>query len=299
VVDGRTSDVAVVQNSVGGSLQSSVLEGWGGIKIGETSSLFKLSLAPVAVTKAGDSNFEAAKQNWDRLVSQFDITPKNQAKLLIHAFEGPAAVVFHQVAAANPTADAETLWDLMRSRLYNTSQGQSQRDRFTSAHMARDETVGLLAERLRDLAYGLPETLSDEMLLQRFRDGLHTNLKISALAVTGEFGAVVSQVEQIAEAMAAATAARARRYGGSETVNSVTEQAGRGWVGGRRSEAPAKERAETDWERDRSKPRGSVENPVGFSPRDPEDVRPWNRSRKCFGCLWYGRIRVGGAEQCE
>jgi hypothetical protein len=298
-IDEGTGQAAVGQNSSGGSQPSRVPEGWGGMKIGEANSLFKLNLAPVAVTKAGDSKFEAAKQNWDRLVSQFDITPGNQAKLLVHAFEGAAAVVFHQVAAANPRTDADVLWDLMRRRLYNTAQVQSQRARFTSARMARDESVGQYAERLRELACGLPETLSDEMLLQRFRDGLSNNLKISALAVTGEFDAVVSQVEQISDAMEAATAARTRRYGGGEAVNSVTEQAGTSWVGGRRSEGAAKGSADAEWTRDISKPRGSLENPVGFSPKEPEDVRPWNRARKCFRCMQYGHIRVGGTQQCE
>jgi hypothetical protein len=72
------------------------------------------------------------------------------------------------------------------------------------------------------------------MLLKTFRDGLKHNLKVSALAVTGEFDAVVSQVEQIAEAMAAATESRTQRYGGGKTVNWVTEHAGRDWVDGMR-----------------------------------------------------------------
>jgi hypothetical protein len=160
-VHSRTSDVAVDQNSMGGSLPRSVLDELGGMKMGEKTSLFKLNLAPVSVKNAGDSKFEATKQNWDHLVSQFDIIPKPQAKLPVHAFRGPAAVVFHQVAAANLAVDSEIMWDLMRGRLYNTVKVQSQRARFTASHMSRDETVRQFAERLRELSCGLPETLSD------------------------------------------------------------------------------------------------------------------------------------------
>jgi hypothetical protein len=52
------------------------------------------------------------------------------------------------------------------------------------------------------------------VLLQRLRDGLPSALKVNALAVTGEFDTVVSQVGQISDAMAAL---RPRR----EQVNAV------------------------------------------------------------------------------
>jgi hypothetical protein len=90
----------------------------------------------------------------------------------------------------------------MQGRLYNTAQVQSQRARFTSATMKKDESVKEFAERLRQLACGLPETTTDEVLLQRLRDGLPSALKVNALAVTGKFDSVVSQVGQIADAMA-------------------------------------------------------------------------------------------------
>jgi hypothetical protein len=51
--------------------------------------------------------------------------------------------------------------------------------------------------------------------------------------------------------------------------------------------------------RDRTKPRGSRENPVGFSPSDPEVVRPWNRARKCFRCHQWGHIRIGSTQECR
>jgi hypothetical protein len=55
---------------------------------------------------------------------------------------------------------------------------------------------------------------------------------------------------------------------------------------------------DVEWARDRARPRGSRENPVGFNPADPEDVRPWNRARKCYRCQTMGHIRIGGTQEC-
>jgi hypothetical protein len=82
-------------------------------------------------------------------------------------------------------------------KVYNTAQVQSQRARFTSATIKNDEAVEEFAERLRQLACGL----SDDVLL--LMDGLPSALKVNALAMTGDFDTVVSQVGQIADAMAA------------------------------------------------------------------------------------------------
>jgi hypothetical protein len=68
--------------------------------------------------------------------------------------------------------------------------------------MKKDESVEEFAERLRQLACELPETTTDDVLLQRLRDGLPSALKVNALAVTRDFDTVVSQVGQIADAMA-------------------------------------------------------------------------------------------------
>jgi hypothetical protein len=69
--------------------------------------------------------------------------------------------------------------------------------------MKKDETVEEFAERLRQLACGMPETTTDNVLLQRLSDGLPSALKFNALAVTGEFDTVDSQVGQSADTMAA------------------------------------------------------------------------------------------------
>jgi Retrotransposon gag protein len=122
------------------------------------------------------------------------VDPIHQPKLVAHAFRGAAATVFQQTAAANTNASAQTLWDLMKGRLHNTGQVQSQPAWFTSATMKKDKSVEEFAERLRQLACGLPETTTDDMLFQRLRDGLPSALKVNALAVTGEFDTVVSQV---------------------------------------------------------------------------------------------------------
>jgi hypothetical protein len=80
--------------------------------------------------------------------------------------------------------------------------------------MISTEVLSLATHNMRQLACVLPETTTDDVLLQRLRDGLPSALKVNALAVTGEFDTVVSQIEQISAAMAVP---RPRR----EQVNAV------------------------------------------------------------------------------
>jgi Retrotransposon gag protein len=263
---------------------SHYLTDWGGMKIGEANRLYKDNLSAVSVKKTGDANFAATRACWDRLIEQYPVSEGHQPKLIVHAFEGVAATVFQKIAATHPSASATQLWDLMQARLYNSAQVATQRARFTAAVMQKDETVEEFAERLRGLACGLPEATSDDVLLQRLRDGLPSSLKVNALSVTGEFDAVVSQVGQIAEAITAASSKTRHAGFAREHVNVVRGK--------------DRETGDQEWSRDRSRPLGSLENPVGFSPANKEDVRAWNRARLCFKCRQYGHIRVGATEEC-
>jgi hypothetical protein len=100
-------------------------DGWGGMRIGEANRLYKDNLSAVIVSKTGDANFVSARACWDRLTVHYPGDPIHQPKLVAHAFRGSAATVFQQIAAANTNANAQTLWDLMQGRLYNTVQVQS------------------------------------------------------------------------------------------------------------------------------------------------------------------------------
>jgi hypothetical protein len=142
-------------------------DGWRGMKIGEANRLYKDNLSAVIISKTGDANFASARACWDRLTVQYPVDSMYQLKLVAHTFRGAAATVFQQIAAANTNASAQTLWDLMQGRLYNTAQVQNQRARFTSATIKRDETMEEFAKRLRQLACGLPETMTEDVLLQR------------------------------------------------------------------------------------------------------------------------------------
>jgi hypothetical protein len=82
------------------------------------------NLSAVMVSKTGDANFASARVCWDRLIVQYPVDPIHQPKVVAHAFWGAAANVFQQIAAANTNASAQTLWDLMQGRLYNTAQVQ-------------------------------------------------------------------------------------------------------------------------------------------------------------------------------
>jgi Retrotransposon gag protein len=266
-------------------------DGWGGMRIGEANRLYKDNLTAVTVTKAGDSRFAAAKACWDRLCAQFPVSEAHQAKLLVHAFSGQAAAVFQQVAAANPTATAFELWAAMERRLYNVAQVQKQREKVYEARMKREESVEEFAERLRELAAGLPESIDDYVLQQRLIAGLPEYLKVPAATASTDFDTAVTQLGQVAEAMT--TSASRRRYGSGEQVNEVRD----GVPAGRRAVGELQDG--TVGIRDRSKPRDSGENPVGCDPNKPEEVTPWNWSRRCFRCNQFGHIRVGATQECR
>jgi hypothetical protein len=93
------------------------VDGWGGMGIGEANKIYKDNLSAVVVTKTGDANFGSARACWDRLTVQYPVSPIHQLKLVAHAFEGAAATMFQQTAAANRDASAQKLWDLMQRRL--------------------------------------------------------------------------------------------------------------------------------------------------------------------------------------
>jgi hypothetical protein len=160
----------------------------------------------------------------------------------------------------------------MERRLYNVAQVQSQRSKFYEACMNRGESVGEFAERLRELAVGLPESIEDFVLQQRLIVGLPEYLKVPAATASTDFYTAVIQLGQVAEALSNSTSKR--RYGSGEQVNEVRD----GTPVGRRGEGGNQDG--TGGFRDRRKPRGSRENPVGFDPNKPEEVAPWNWSRQ-------------------
>jgi hypothetical protein len=108
-----------------------IVDEWGGMRIGEVNSFYRKNLMAVVVSKAGDSKFAAAKACWDRLCGQLPVSETHQEKLVEHAFSGQAAAAYQQVAAANPMATAEELWMAMERRRHNSAQVQSQRGKFT------------------------------------------------------------------------------------------------------------------------------------------------------------------------
>jgi hypothetical protein len=109
----------------------------------------------------------------------------------------------------------------MEKRLYNEAQVRIQRRKFYGAKMGRDETVEDFAERLRELSCGLPEQVSEHVLLQRMAEGLPKELKLQAAVASSDYDVAVGQLSQLSELMAA----RARkRHEGREVINHIGER---------------------------------------------------------------------------
>jgi hypothetical protein len=72
----------------------------------------------------------------------------------------------------------EELRDKMERRIYDDAQVQAQRSKCPTAKLGAEETTEGFAQRIRDLGTGLPAAAKDSMVLQRFREGLLTTLKL-------------------------------------------------------------------------------------------------------------------------
>jgi hypothetical protein len=148
--------------------------------------------------------------------------------------------------------------------LYNAAQVQAVRSRFASAKVEPGEAIEVFANRLRQMAGGLPETVGEDALLQRFRDGLPRRLKLSALTMSGGYDDIVSRVSQIEAAL---TLTRSM-----EGVDEIEDE-------------PLPTRPK----------RGTRENPVGPDPDDPDaSVPEWLREKLCYRCEQYGHPARGG-----
>jgi hypothetical protein len=234
-----------------------------GLRITEATKVYKSHLAAVLVKKPGDGNFPAAELCWRRLVRDYPVDPEDRRKLVACAFEGAAAQEFERVSALHLDLDDTSLWALMRDRLYNPAQVQAVRSRFASAKVAPGEAIEVFANRLRQMAGGLPETVGEDALLQRFRDGLPRRLKLSALTMSGGYDDIVSRVSQIDAALILTRSV--------EGVNEIMDE-------------PLPTRPN----------RGTRENPVGPNPDDPDaSVPEWLREKLCYRCEQYGHLARG------
>jgi hypothetical protein len=81
------------------------------VRNGEANRLHKDNTSAVILSKTG--TFASPYAYWDRLQEQHPVNPIYQPKLAVHSFQGAAATVFQQIAAASPNASAQTFWDLM------------------------------------------------------------------------------------------------------------------------------------------------------------------------------------------
>eukprot|EP00171_Calliarthron_tuberculosum_P001221 IDg1221t1 len=76
--------------------------------------VYDMGLKEVRCKSVGDSSFFSAKRAWDRLVRDFPVQESTKRRLLPHAFDGDARIVFEQVANSNLNAEVEVLWELLQ-----------------------------------------------------------------------------------------------------------------------------------------------------------------------------------------
>jgi hypothetical protein len=188
---------AIARQTTGSSISHNVVSE--SLKIYDVMKMFQMHLKPVQVHRPGEANFPAARRCWTRVARSLTLSPEHEASTVGMAFTGPAATVYEKVLGDSISATAVELWEKMEKRLYNDAQVQAQRSKFHTARLGTNETIEDFPQRIRDLGTGLPEAAEYSMILQRFREGLTTTLKLQSLAISAGFDEVVSRVSQMSE----------------------------------------------------------------------------------------------------
>ena len=138
------------------------------------------------VSKIGDPQFCAARKTWKRLMRDFSVHPDELRRLVGVAFMGPAKRIYEEVTSLHLNAEADELWDLLESKLYNTSQQHGQRASFFAASWKeRTESIDQFGARPRTMSLLLPDHVTEEALIRRFIEGLPSRLRAQALLVNG------------------------------------------------------------------------------------------------------------------
>ncbi len=158
-------------------------------------------LEDVKCKRVGDATFFAAKRAWERLVRDFPVTEATKKRLLPHAFDRDARIIFEEVANTNLHASVDDLWGLLEERLCNEVHQAALQDRFFDMKWnERRESFVSFAHRLRFAALALPGGMKEDVLLNRLKAGLPPRLRDQANLISGSFDVVSSRLSRLSTA---------------------------------------------------------------------------------------------------
>lgn len=136
--------------------------------------IYSKALDAVRIGKPGDGNFIPAQKEWIRLCHDFPVVAGTHRRLLSCGFHGSALAIYEAVAAENLHFTAEELWTRLAHRLCNASYRTALRLQFdTVTWRETKEMVSEFAGRVRTAALMLPNTIPDEIMLDRFVQSPH------------------------------------------------------------------------------------------------------------------------------
>ncbi len=122
-------------------------------------------------------------------------------RLLPHAFEVDARMVFEEVANNNVDATGEELWGMLQLPLCNKVHQAALQDKFMEMRWnERRESFATFAQRLRSASLALPGGVCEEVLLNRLKAGVPTRLKDQAHLISEDFDVVVSKLSRLSSA---------------------------------------------------------------------------------------------------
>ena len=245
-----------------------------GLSTRDIIKMYERSLGHVTVSKVLDSKFPALKAAWKRVRALYPLPWDLASSILSHGFKDRAAVVYEEVVARHIDAGEEQIWELLEKRLYNSTQVETKRDEFENIRWLSTESVTEYADRLRELASCLPDTLSEQALCSRFIGGLPRSMKSQAtVADSGSLDSLVAVTARLAAIQQPIMSGTAGKYTGrSEKILEM----------GDNEDAPG--------------PPGSSRNPVGPGP-DRQVYEP-HRSLRCYRCDRYGHV-ASSRLKCE
>ena len=118
------------------------------------------------VSNIGDPQFFVARKTWRRLIRDFPVHSNDLRRLVGVAFMRPAKRIYKEVSSNHLETEYEELWDLLESKLYNTSQQRGHRaSMFSASWKERTESIDQSAlgcvRRLCRFQATLPRKLSE------------------------------------------------------------------------------------------------------------------------------------------